>query len=156
MTAVYDTEIQARLRDVNLAGHVDNVEAIRIVNEARTELLRFAPLVEGSARPGLLGVTPETVTDLVGGQRVDYHAEMRFAPFQPFLLRLWVSHVGRSSFTVAAQMRTQADHAPALVGEATVVLWDTGASRPWALDATTRATLGAYLGEPVAFRERRG
>ena len=32
---IYECEIQARLRDVNLGGHVDNVEAMRIVDEAR-------------------------------------------------------------------------------------------------------------------------
>ena len=36
MSDVFECEIQARLRDINLGGHVDNVEAIRILDEART------------------------------------------------------------------------------------------------------------------------
>ena len=42
MGQTFTTEIQARYRDINLAGHVDNVEAVRVLDEARYEFLRFA------------------------------------------------------------------------------------------------------------------
>jgi len=152
---VFECEIQARLRDINLGGHVDNVEAIRVLDEARLQFLRFAPLPAlGGDRPGLLGSAPAGVTDLVGAQRIDYHAEMRFVPFQPFLLRLWVSHVGGSSFTVASEMRVQADHAPALVGETTMVLWDPTAGSSWRLSDEVRRDMRQYAGAPVGLRER--
>ena len=35
MGAVFECEVPARLRDINLAGHVDNVEAMRVLDEAR-------------------------------------------------------------------------------------------------------------------------
>ena len=35
MAQTFTTEIQARYRDINLAGHVDNVEAVRVLDEAR-------------------------------------------------------------------------------------------------------------------------
>ena len=35
MGKVFECEIQARLRDINLGGHVDNVEAIRVLDEAQ-------------------------------------------------------------------------------------------------------------------------
>lgn len=153
--SVFECEIQARLRDVNLAGHVDNVEAIRIVNEAQLLFLNFADLTAagGASTGGLLGGTPDHVTSLIGGQRVEYHAEMRFVPFQPFLMRQWVSRVGRSSFTVATEMRVATDHPPALVAAATHVVWDTRAQAAWALDDATRALLDAHAGEPPTFRE---
>ena len=44
MAQTFTTEIQARYRDINLAGHVDNVEAVRVLDEARYEFLRFAHL----------------------------------------------------------------------------------------------------------------
>jgi len=155
MGTAFECEIQARLRDVNLGGHVDNVEAIRVLDEARLQLLRFAPLPAlGGERPGLLQAAPHGVTDLVGAQRVDYHAEMRFVPFQPFLLRLWVSHVGGSSFTVASEMRVRPDHPPALVAETTMVLWDPATGRSWRLSDRLRADLDQYAGDPVQLRER--
>ena len=155
MGMVFDCEIQARLRDVNLGGHVDNVEALRVVDEARLLFFRHAPL-PGAERPGLLRDLPEGVTELVGSQRVDYHAEMRFAPYQPFLVRIWVSHVGRSSMAVSAELRVAAGHEPAVVAETSLVLWDTVAGAAWPLSDEVRAAVTAYAGAPVALRERPG
>lgn len=155
---VFECEIQARLRDVNLGGHVDNVEAMRIIDEARVLFLRFAELdggdldgagIEGA---GLLEPVPAGVVELMGSQRVDYHAEMRFTPFRPFLLRLWISHVGRSSFAVSTEMRTAADHPPALLAESTLVLWETAEATSWPIDDDVRAALERYAGPPVALR----
>jgi acyl-CoA thioester hydrolase len=155
---VYECEIQARLRDVNLGGHVDNVEAIRVLDEARIQFLRFAPLPGmprgPGERPGLLGRVPEGIPELVGAQRVDYHSEMRWVPFQPFLVRMWVSHVGGSSFSVASELRVEVDHPPALVAETSLVLWDHSAAASWRLTEEVRADLASYAGPPVLLRER--
>ncbi|QYJ03662.1 thioesterase family protein [Nocardioides panacisoli] len=151
-TVTFECEIQARLRDVNLGGHVDNVEAIRVLDEARLLFLRFAE-VAGSGT-GLLGRLPDGVVELVGSQRVDYHAEMRFVPFQPFLVRMWVSHVGRTSVTVSSELRVGEDHPPAVVSETAIVLWDAGTNESWPISEEVRADLAAYAGEPVTLRER--
>jgi acyl-CoA thioester hydrolase len=167
---VFDCEIQARLRDINLGGHVDNVEAVRIIDEARIMFLHYAPSSSGSpsaapaspaavdvgdSRAGVLAAVPPGVSELMGAQRVDYHAEMRFVPFRPFLVRLWVSHVGRSSFSVCTEMRVAPDHAPALVAESTLVFWDHAAGASWPVPTDVRAELERYLGPPVELRERR-
>ena len=104
---VFDCEIQARLRDVNLGGHVDNVE-------------------------------------------------MRFVAFQPFLVRMWVGHVGRSSMSVSYELRVAPDQPPAIVAESSVVFWDPAAGSSWAISDEVRATLASYTGAPVALRERPG
>lgn len=153
MAEVFDCEIQARYRDVNLGGHVDNVEAIRVIDEARIQFLRFSPLTaDPDARPGLLADLPSGVVELVGSQRVDYHAEMRFAPFQPFLVRIWVSRIGGSSFSVATEVRVAPGHEPALVAETALVLWDHNAQASWPHSDAVRRSLQRYLGEPVALR----
>ena len=149
---VFECEIQARLRDVNLGGHVDNVEAIRILDEARILFFRYAELDPAAARLGLLGGLPDGVVELVGSQRVDYHAEMRFAAWTSFQVRLWVTRIGRSSFTVASQLRVAVDHAPAIVAETSCVLWDHGTQSSWAMTDAVRARLSTYVGEPVGLR----
>jgi len=154
MAEVFECEIQARYRDVNLGGHVDNVEAIRLIDEARIQFLRFAPLAgaEEGAAPGVLADVPNGVVELVGSQRVDYHAEMRFAPFQPFLVRIWVSRVGGSSFSVATEVRVEPGHEPALVAETALVLWDHGSQSSWPISEAVRRSLERYAGEPVRLR----
>ena len=47
MGETFTTEIQARYRDINLAGHVDNVEAVRVLDEADlVDLYRLRRAVE--------------------------------------------------------------------------------------------------------------
>lgn len=155
MGEVFECEIQSRLRDINIGGHVDNVEAIRVLDEARLLFLRFAALAGGDDRPGLFRDVPSGVVELMASQRVDYHAEMRFVPFQPFLLRLWIGHVGRSSFALCSELRVEPDHPPALVAESTLVFWEAAAQSSWAMSDAVRETLASYSGTPVALRERR-
>ena len=150
--AFYECEIQARLRDVNLGGHVDNVEAMRIVDEARILFLRFATL---DGRPGgALRDVPSGVAELMGSQRVDYHSEMRFVAYQPFVVRLWIGHLGRSSFSVSAELRVEADHPPALSLESSLVLWDSAAGAAWTMTDEVRGSLEEHLAPPVALRDR--
>lgn len=150
----FDIEIQARMRDINLAGHVDNVEAIRIIDEARLLFLRAGDPSRGIAP--VLAALPDGVSELVGSQRVDYRDEMRFVAFQPFLVRLWTGHVGRSSFTVEYELRIAAGHPPAIVGETACVFWDSATQASWPLSDEVRAALEAHLAEPVALRGRPG
>lgn len=162
VSEVFECEIQARLRDVNLGGHVDNVEALRVLDEARLLFFRHAPLVglvglvDGEARPGLFRDVPPGVVELVGSQRIDYNAEMRFVAYQPFLVRIWVGHVGRSSFSVSYELRVVPEGAPAIVAESSVVFWEPAAGRSWAMSDAVRDTLLAFAAEPVALRERPG
>jgi acyl-CoA thioester hydrolase len=152
---VFECEIQSRLRDINIGGHVDNVEAIRVLDEARLLFLRFGALAGDDDRPGLFRDVPSGVVELMASQRVDYHAEMRFVPFQPFLLRMWVSHVGRTSFALSTELRVAPDHAPAVVAESTLVFWDAASQSSWPMTDAVRETLTSYSGAPVALRQRR-
>lgn len=149
----FECEIQARFRDINVGGHVDNVEAVRVIDEARIQLFMFAPVL-GEDRQGLLARKPAGIIDLMGAQRVDYHAEMRFVPYAPFLVRIWVCHLGRTSFTVATEMRTAADHPPALVAESTFVFWDRATAAAWPMNDEVREDLGRFLGPGVDLRGR--
>ena len=149
----FECQIQARFRDINVGGHVDNVEAVRVIDEARIQFFMFAPVLGGDSQ-GLLCRKPPGITDLMGAQRVDYHSEMRFVPYSPFLVRIWVCHLGRTSFTVATEMRTAADHPPALVAESTFVFWDRSTGASWPMNDEVRADLERYLGPGVDLRTR--
>lgn len=149
---VFDCEIQTRFRDINVGGHVDNVEAVRVIDEARIQFFMFAPVFGPDAGAGLLRRKPAGIVDLMGSQRVDYHAEMRFVPFAPFLVRMWISHVGRTSFTVATELRVAADHPPALVAESTTVFWSRATESSWPITDEVRADLDSFAGPAVGLR----
>jgi acyl-CoA thioester hydrolase len=153
MGETFTTEIQARFRDINLAGHVDNVEAVRVLDEARYEFLRFAHLPGLPAgATGLLHGLADGVSELVASQTIEYHSEMRFVPYQPFLASLWVTRIGRSSFTVAAELRVEAGGGPAALWECVNVLWDHTAQAAWPISDAVRADLQRYAGEPAQMR----
>ncbi|WP_235735178.1 acyl-CoA thioesterase [Nocardioides alcanivorans] len=144
-------EIQARMRDINAGGHVDNVEAIRVIGEAR---LRFLG-IPGSGL-GLLHRLPRGMRDLVASERVDFRSEMRFAAFQSFTVTQWIGHVGRSSFTVQSELRLpdSGSHAPAVVGETVVVLFSSETDSSWPFSDEVRADLQEYVGPAVELRDR--
>lgn len=148
----FSCEIQTRFRDINVGGHVDNVEAVRVIDEARIQFFMFAPVHGPDAGPGLLHRKPTGVVDLMGAQRVDYHAEMRFVPFRPFLVDLWIAKIGRTSFTVATELRVAADRPPALVAESTFVFWDRSTDSSWPINDEVRADLERFIGPSVGLR----
>lgn len=148
----FDCEIQTRFRDINVGGHVDNVEAVRVIDEARIQFFMFAPVHGPGSGPGLLHRKPSGVVDLMGAQRVDYHSEMRFVPFKPFLVRLWISRIGRTSFTVATELRVATDHPPALIAESTFVCWDRTNDSSWPINDEVRADLERFSGPSVGLR----
>jgi acyl-CoA thioester hydrolase len=147
---VFDCEIQARFRDLNAGWHIDSAEAVRLIDEARIQFLMFAP-VFGQGVP-LLHRKPDGIVDLMGSHRIDYRAEMRFQAYHPFLLRLWVCHVGRTSFTIATELRTGPEEVPALVAESTMVFFERAAERAWAMSDAVREDLEAFSGPRVGLR----
>ena len=77
MGEVREVEIQARLRDINTGGHVDNIEAMRVLDEARIRFFGLGAMAAQAGiemEPGVLDAAPAHVTNLVGGQRVDHLA----------------------------------------------------------------------------------
>ncbi len=150
----FDCEIQTRFRDINVGGHVDNVEAVRVIDEARIQFFMFADVHDDPNRRGLLRRKPAGIVDLMGAQRVDYHSEMRFIPFSPFLVRIWVSHIGRTSFSVSTEMRTSAEHPPALVADSTFVFWDRATEASWPMSAEVREDLTGFHLPGVNLRGR--
>ncbi|CAM3439759.1 acyl-CoA thioesterase [Nocardioides dubius] len=149
---VFDCEIQVRLRDLNVGGHVDNVEIARVISEARVLFLRYADL--GGERPGLFSELPAGVAELVASQTVEYRSEMFFSPFQPYLARMWVSKIGRTSFTLGTEIRTAPDGPPAALAETVQVMRDTRAGQMWQIDEANLASFERFLGAPVALRGR--
>ncbi len=150
---VFECEIQPRFRDLNIGNHVDSVEAIRLVDEARIQFFMFTPIGSETAyRRGLLTRVPQGVADLMAAQRIEYRGEMRFVPFRPFLVRIWVSHVGRTSFKVASELRVEPDGVPTVVLESTIALHDRSTGGGWVITDDARELLERYRGDAPAFR----
>ncbi len=149
---VFDCEIQARYRDLNYGAHVDNGEVVRVVDEARIQFLGVYP-IEGIGQ-GWRGQVPQGVADLLGALRIEYRSVLPAIGHRPYLVRAWVGHIGRTSFTISYEIRIDPDGEPAAVAETVVAIRDASTGAPAALDDAARAVLESYLAEPVALRPR--
>jgi acyl-CoA thioester hydrolase len=98
---------------------------------------------------------PEDVFVLAAAQHAEFRAEIRWEPGAFYRVRAWVGHVGRSSFTVQTEIRTDRDE-PDAVLEATMVLMDRSTGRPWPFSEQVREQLRGELGTLLEFRPRSG
>ncbi len=144
-------DFQVRFIDLNASGHLDNLQILRAVDEARHRLLGVGEPGAAQLLVGLLEHTPSSVTTLVAAHRVDYRRELWFAA-DPLAITLWVCRLGGSSFDVATEVRQSRDEPIAAVAVTTVVLVDTASGSPWPMSAPVRAALAAYLAPAPALR----
>lgn len=151
---MFETEFQMRLRDLNTANHVDNLEVMRVADEARILFLGGAEGVREEPF-GVLASMPREVIILVAAQHAEFRAEVRWEPGACYRVRSWVGHVGTSSFTVDSEIRTERATPDAVI-EATVVLLDQRTARPWPLSETVRHELERHRGDPLTLRPRPG
>jgi acyl-CoA thioester hydrolase len=151
---MFETEFQMRLRDLNTANHVDNLEIMRVADEARA---LFFGGVEGSGggSAGVLADMPAQVVVLAAAQHAEFRQEISWVPGASYAVRSWVGHIGSSSFTVESEIRTTSQ-SPDAVMEATIVLVDQDAKRPWRMNEEVREALAEHLADPIEFRPRAG
>ncbi|NLJ53272.1 MAG: hypothetical protein GX344_03955 [Intrasporangiaceae bacterium] len=151
---MFETEFQMRLRDLNTANHVDNLEVLRIADEAR---VLFLGGVEGARNEGfgLLASMPPDVFLLAAAQHAEFRSEIMWEPGASYRVCCWIGHIGSSSFTVETEIYTSTEE-PDAVTEATMVLVDQETKRPWPLSDDVRAALTEHLDEPLTLRPRSG
>jgi acyl-CoA thioester hydrolase len=84
-------DLQVRFSDVDVYGHVNNVKYFEYIQEARIDFMRK---VWHREAPGI-----PRVPVVIAHVDVDYRVPILFRP-EPYVVRSWVSHVGRSSLVV--------------------------------------------------------
>ncbi|MBK9475541.1 MAG: hypothetical protein IPL94_04675 [Tetrasphaera sp.] len=151
---MYETDLQMRLRDLNTAHHVDNLEVMRVADEARILFLGGAEGVRDEPL-GVLKNMPSEVMILVAAQHAEFRAQIRWQPGASYRVRSWVGHVGTSSFTVESEIRTERSEPDAVI-EATVVLLDQRTGRPWPFSGAVRRELERHRESPLTLRPRPG
>ena len=89
----YDCHV--RFSDVDVYGHVNNVKYFEYFQEARLASCLAGPPTDGSA---------PTSSVVVARVDVDYKRPILFRP-EPYAVGTWVTRVGSSSFTLAAEIK---------------------------------------------------
>ncbi len=151
MTPSAATEVLVPLRwsDMDAFGHVNNVQFLRLLEDARIAVLpQWFP---GGWAALELGV-------VVTRHEVEFRRPLDYRP-DPVAVDLWVTRVGGSSFDLAYLLRDPVGVGAGstyLVGETGMACFDVRAGATRQLSDPERAALSAHLGEPAPLRRRGG
>ncbi|GAA4408042.1 thioesterase family protein [Fodinibacter luteus] len=140
----YRVEVPLRWSDMDAYGHVNNVQYLRLLEDARVIGFR----VWFPDRPTLLD---EGI--VVSRHAIEYRAPLTYRP-EPVEVDMWVTHVHGAGFDLGYTVRDPegvGEHVYA-VAETGLVLYDFATARPRRLTAEAREQLSAHRGEPVRFR----
>ncbi len=146
--------IQLRFGDEDSNGHVNNVRYVQFLEEAGVRLSLLA--LEDSRGSGpepetFRSVTRETGSTLVGRQEIEYLAPLVYRP-DPVWIEIWVSALGRSSFSYGFRLTDEDGGTVYAVAEAAMVMVGRDSGRPVPLSERQRQILEGWVGGEVPFR----
>ncbi len=138
-----------RWSDMDAYGHVNNVQFLRLLEDARVVALAASGSEEG-------GDVVDTGL-IVARQRIEYLAPLVYRP-APVAIDLWVSRLDVASFDMGYEVLDDEDtEGPDLVfarAEVTLVLYDLARHRPRRMTPSERTRLERWRGGPVTWRHR--
>jgi acyl-CoA thioester hydrolase len=168
-----DVPVQLRWADLDAYGHVNNVQMLQLLEEARIEAFWSHPggSDTGSGRTGrptaVIDAGPGALTTtLVARQEIEYLRPLSYRR-APVVVQLWLGHLGGASIDVCYEVLDAATDPDADPGAAagaaapyaraitTVVLVDTATGRPRRITEAERDAWSPFLGEPIVLRRRR-
>src|SRR5690349_21250999 len=143
----YRALVPLRWSDMDIYRHVNNVQIVRLLEEARVQA--FAAWDDPDAEPVLeRGV-------LVARTEVEYLRQLDFR-LEPIAIDLWVSRLSGATIELGYEMREpDGDSDPYARAESTLVMFDLAANRPRRLNAVEIEHMEKWMDEPVRMRWRR-
>ncbi len=140
----YFVDVPIRWSDMDAYAHVNNVQFMRLLEEARVYALR-----------DWFGQDRDLIDDglLVARQEIDYLAPLTFN-YRPARIHMWCSRVSGASFDIGYAVRQPDSDVTFALAEVTLVAYDLQASAPRRLTEEERVALAVLAGEPPALRSR--
>ncbi len=147
-------QVSLRIDDLGPAGHVSNVAAVRVIDEARMNFFGHSKTSRVGYHDGLLTTVADEVQYLVGQHTIEYVTELWYSR-APLVVTLWVTGIGHTTFSIATTVSVSEGEPPSVLAESAIVLVDRKSRTPWPLSDTLRADLSRHLGPPIELRDRR-
>jgi acyl-CoA thioester hydrolase len=140
-----------RWSDMDAYGHVNNVQFLRLLEDARVVALAARGSDEG-------GSVVDTGL-LVARSEIEYLAPLVYRT-APVAIDLWVTAIAGASFDMGYEVHDEAAEdggRPRVYAraETTLVLYDLVNNRPRRMSEKERVTLQDWMDAPVAWRKRR-
>jgi acyl-CoA thioester hydrolase len=143
--------VPLRWSDMDAYGHINNVQFLRLLEEAR--VLTFIDRLDGGSEAPVTGL-------LVARSEIEYLEPMLYR-VEPIAVDVWVSRIGAADLDMDYEVLDGPANGdgPGQVyahAETQLVAYDLATSRPRRISAPERARLETWLDEPVRWRRRRG
>jgi acyl-CoA thioester hydrolase len=138
-----------RWSDTDAYGHINNVQFLRLLEEAR--VIAFDEMAPGSDSPG--------TALLVARSEIEYFEPMIFR-VAPVAIDLWVTRIGAADFDMCYEFLDPkaaddgSDHVYARA-ETLLVAFDQTTQRPRRISTEEREQLEGWRDEPFRWRRRR-
>ncbi|GAA2024795.1 thioesterase family protein [Terrabacter terrae] len=154
----YAAHVSLRWSDMDAYAHINNVQFLRLLEDAR--VIAFRDWFDGGGA-GDKSLLDEGV--LVSRHEIEYRRPLGFR-HAPVEIQMWVSRVGGAGFDVAYIVTDPdgvgddlagADRPVYAVAETELALYDFASASPRRMRPEERASLRAHVGEPAPFRRRR-
>lgn len=138
--------VPLRWSDMDAYGHVNNVQFLRLLEDARIHA--FSEWF--GRRRSILG---EGI--IVARHEIEYRAPLVFR-IEPIEIAMWVTRLTGASYDIGYEVRDGgSDSTTYALAETALVGYDFEAARPRRLDEADREALSDFLGPEVAFRGAR-
>jgi acyl-CoA thioester hydrolase len=160
--------VPTRLRwsDLDAYGHVNNVQVLRLLEEARIHALWVSddtagdgPDVDGDAPPSaVLDASLESTTlSIIARQEVEYLKTIDYRR-HPLDIQVWIGRLGGADLEISYEVWSPLGAEPRELyarASSTVVLVDTETMKPRRITPVERAAWAPYVEEPAKFSRRR-
>lgn len=147
MPVPYAVDVPLRWSDMDAYGHVNNVQYLRLLEDARVHALRdWFPADSAPLRRGIV----------VTRHEIEYRRTLGYRP-EPVRIDMWVTRLHGAGYDIGYVVREpdEADPAVYAVAESTLIFFDMATEASRRMSAQERELLTARLGEAVPFRRRR-
>jgi acyl-CoA thioester hydrolase len=139
-----------RWSDMDAYGHINNVQFLRLFEEARV-----VALADGLPAGGDLASTGL----IVARTEIEYLLPLLYRP-APIAIDLWVTRIGAADFDMAYEVldRTEAGGGPGTIyarAESTLVAFDLQSQKPRRITGSEKERLEGWRDGPVRWRRRR-
>ncbi|MER1995968.1 MAG: thioesterase family protein [Arthrobacter sp.] len=148
---VIRVQVPMRWSDMDAYGHINNVEVIRMLEEAR--ILAFGP-PGGTGAPGvkppvpLFSEVPPNTQSLVSEQRVKYLAPLEYRNI-PADVHIWFSAVKGASLAISYLVSDPVTNKPCIKAETTLAFVDAASGALQRVTAGQRELLRPYTAGSV-------
>lgn len=151
--------IHLRWGDLDAYNHVNNVELMRLLEEARVRVFWRDDTEGGDVDAGMALIEAEagsnTIT-LIARHEVEYLLPIPYQR-QPLDVQVWIGNLGGASLEVDYEVYGPVGGDQPLYARAssTIVLVDAATSRPRRITDEERTAWTRYLEDPIPFVKRR-